>query len=216
MLLSSITLPLDWSSGDPETGTLDPARRLAPQSKELQPGAINIDQLFRKVIHENSYKDFETIYKHYYEFLCHYAWKFVNEKELAEEVVSEVFYKLWKNKNKINVKTSFRSYIFIAVRNQAFDYLRKVKKINYIEDTEAIRSGMTDRHSPLEEVIFNEIYINLEKAIENLPHQCRMIFRMSRDEGLRYREIAEQLNISIKTVETQMGRALKKLRKVVH
>ena len=216
MLLSSITLPLDWSSGDPETGTLDPARRLAPQSKELQPGAINIDQLFRKVIHENSYKDFETIYKHYYEFLCHYAWKFVNEKELAEEVVSEVFYKLWKNKNKINVKTSFRSYIFIAVRNQAFDYLRKVKKINYIEDTEALRSGMTDRHSPLEEVIFNEIYINLEKAIENLPHQCRMIFRMSRDEGLRYREIAEQLNISIKTVETQMGRALKKLRKVVH
>ena len=216
MLLSSITLPLDWSSGDPETGTLDPARRLAPQSKELQPGAINIDQLFRKVIHENSYKDFETIYKHYYEFLCHYAWKFVNEKELAEEVVSEVFYKLWKNKNKINVKTSFRSYIFIAVRNQAFDYLRKVKKINYIEDTEAIRSGMTDRHSPLEEVIFNEIYINLEKAIENLPHQCRMIFRMSRDEGLRYRGIAEQLNISIKTVETQMGRALKKLRKVVH
>ena len=215
MLLSTITLSLDWSSGDSEAGTLDPAHRVAGQPKELQPGAINIDQLFRKVIHENSYKDFETIYKHYYEFLCHYAWKFVNEKELAEEVVSEVFYKLWKNKEKINVKTSFRSYIFIAVRNQAFDYLRKVKKINYIEDTEALKSGMTDRHSPLEEVIFKEIYINLEKAIENLPHQCRMIFRMSRDEGLRYREIAEQLDISIKTVETQMGRALKKLRKVV-
>ena len=147
--------------------------------------------------------------------MCYYAWKFVNEKELAEEVVSEVFFKLWKNKKKLNVKTSFRSYLFIAVRNQAFDYLRKVRRVNYIDDTEAIKSKIADRHSPLEEAIFNEIYFNLEKAIENLPQQCRMIFRMSRDEGLRYREIANQLNISNKTVETQMGRALKKLRKVV-
>ena len=120
-----------------------------------------------------------------------------------------------EEQKKINVKTSFRSYLFIAVRNQSFDYLRKTRKVNYIDDTEAIRSKNVDHHSPLEETIFNEIYYNLEKAIENLPQQCRLIFRMSRDEGLRYKEIANQLNISIKTVETQMGRALKKLRKVI-
>ncbi|MCG8322619.1 MAG: RNA polymerase sigma-70 factor [Cytophagales bacterium] len=215
MLLSTTTLSLDWSTHSTEMETLSPSQQTVDQQKELPAESIDADRLFKKVTHENSYRDFETLYKHYYDYLCYYAWKFVNEKELAEEVVSEVFFKLWKNKKKINVNTSFRSYLFIAVRNQAFDYLRKVRRVNYIDDTEAIKSKIADRHSPLEEAIFNEIYFNLEKAIENLPQQCRMIFRMSRDEGLRYREIANQLNISIKTVETQMGRALKKLRKVV-
>ena len=216
MLLSTATLYLDWLSNNPESETLISDNKTVEKQKKLQEAeAIDVDQLFKKVVNENSYHDFEIIYKHYYDYLCHYAWKFVNEKELAEEVVSEVFYKLWKNKKKIKVKTSFRSYLFIAVRNQSFDYLRKIRKVNYIDDTEAIKSKIVDRHSPLEEAIFNEIYLNLEKAIENLPQQCRLIFRMSRDEGLRYREIANQLNISIKTVETQMGRALKRLRKVI-
>ena len=215
MLLSTAAIYLDWSLNNPDSGTMATDKRTAGNHNGFQPDAINADQLFWKVVNENSYKDFEKIYKHYYDYLCHYAWKFVNEKELAEEVVSEVFYKLWKNKKKIKVKTSFRSYLFTAVRNQSFDHLRKTRKVNYIDDTEAISSRNIDRHSPLEEAIFNEIYHNLEEGIENLPQQCRIIFRMSRDEGLRYKEIAKQLNISIKTVETQMGRALKKLRKVI-
>lgn len=215
MLLSTVTLYLDWSLNNPDAEAISAGKQTFDKHNELQHDEINADRLFEKVVNENSYRDFETIYKHYYDYLCHYAWKFVGEKELAEEVVSEVFYKLWKNKKKIKVKTSFRSYLFIAVRNQSFDYLRKTRKVNYIDDTEAIRSKNVDHHSPLEETIFNEIYHNLEKAIENLPQQCRLIFRMSRDEGLRYKEIANQLNISIKTVETQMGRALKKLRKAI-
>ncbi|MDN5213937.1 RNA polymerase sigma-70 factor [Fulvivirgaceae bacterium BMA12] len=213
---STATQYLDWSSKGYGSATTTADHHVPYKQKERYPDEINGDLLFKRVVNENSFDDFELIYKHYYDYLCHYAWKLVDEKELAEEVVSEVFYKLWRNINKIEIKTSFKSYLFTAVRNQSFDHLKKSRKARYLEDMEMIGPKFADRHSPLDELIFDELYYNLERTIEKLPQQCRLIFKMSRDQGLRYREIACALDISIKTVETQMGRALKKLRKVTN
>ena len=123
--------------------------------------------------------------------------------------------KIWKNRNQIEVHTSFEAYMYRAVRNQALDYLKLKSYRNREKDSlDAIQWNLaySDQHSPLEEIVFDEFYTEVESCINKLPRQCQIIFRLSREEGLRYREIAERLNISVKTVETQMGRALKVLR----
>lgn len=174
-------------------------------------GEININFLFEKVFKENDYKSFELIFHHYYDNLCNYALKYVSSPEIAEEVVSDVFFKLWKNRDRINIESSFQSYLFTSVRNQSLDYLRSQQKLK--NKFEEVNSNMGSFSSnPEESYIQEELNKKIEEAIGFLPNQCRIIFRMSRDEGLKYKEISEALNISIKTVETQMGRALKKLK----
>jgi RNA polymerase sigma-70 factor, ECF subfamily len=142
----------------------------------------------------------------------------VGTREIAEEVVSDVFVKLWKNREQIEVHTSFQAYIYRAVRNQALDYLKlRVHRQYERESLDAVQWSMShaDHFSPAEELSFNEFYKHLEGCISDLPRQCQLIFRLSREDGLRYRDIAEKLNISVKTVETQMSRALKVLRQRV-
>jgi RNA polymerase sigma-70 factor, ECF subfamily len=177
----------------------------------LSKSNFDVDALFKKVV-TGDYKAFEEIFHHLYNSLCNYALKYVKDTTIAEEVVSDVFFKLWKNKSQINILSSFQHYIFRAVKNQSLDYLKNknnqnlsIHEINfYVYDSYA--------ESPEEEMSNQELDNKIERAIQTLPQQCKNIFVMSREQGLKYREIAEKLNISIKTVETQMGRALKALR----
>jgi len=140
----------------------------------------------------------------------------VNYREIAEEVVSDVYMKLWKNREQITVHTSFEAYLYRSVRNQALDYLKlKTYRPQKNEPLEAVdrSTAYADYHTPSDELCFNELFDEVESLVNQLPRQCQLIFRLNRENGLRYREIAEHLQISIKTVETQMGRALKLLRK---
>jgi RNA polymerase sigma-70 factor (ECF subfamily) len=139
----------------------------------------------------------------------------VPSPQIAEEVVSDVFYKVWKNRERIEIKTSFESYVFKAVKNQSLDFLKsKANAIAYkTESMPVIYDGVTE--SPEEQMVIKELDARIEAAIESLPPQCKTIFKSSRFQGLKYNEIAEKLNISVKTVETQMGRALKHLRHVL-
>ncbi len=171
--------------------------------------------LFRKVVEEGDYIAFRELFTNHYAALCNYAMRVVSLHEIAEEVVSDVFVKLWKNKNQIEVHTSFEAYMYRAVRNQALDYLKLKSYRNREKDSlDAVQWNLvyTDQYNPLEEIVFDEFYTKIESCINSLPRQCQLIFRLSREEGLRYREIADRLKISVKTVETQMGRALKVLR----
>jgi RNA polymerase sigma-70 factor (family 1) len=133
----------------------------------------------------------------------------VRVREVAEELVSDVFYTIWKNRRRIQF-TSPQSYLFTAVRNRGFDYLRKTRRTTWCDLDEAchIAADHPDSHDIMAEC---ELSDSLQRSIAALPKKCRMIFEMSRAEGLKYREIALALNLSVKTVETQMGRALKRL-----
>ena len=178
----------------------------------------NMEVLFRKVVQEGDYVAYRELFTRYYYLLCTYAMRVVAGREVAEEVVADVFVKLWKNRDQIEVHTSFEAYIYRAVRNQALDYLKlKLHRVYEREPLESIQWNLAyaDHYSPADELVFNEFYDRVEGHISDLPRQCQLIFRLSREEGLRYREIADQLKISIKTVETQMGRALKVLRERV-
>ncbi|MEO6282653.1 MAG: RNA polymerase sigma-70 factor [Dyadobacter sp.] len=177
-----------------------------------------LENLFGKVVTTGDYHAFRELFTHHYRSLCNYAMRVVVTREIAEEVVSDVFVKLWKNREQIEVHTSFQAYIYRAVRNQALDYLKlRVHRQNERESLESVQWNMThaDHFSPAEEMSFNEFYEHVEGCIQALPRQCQIIFRLSREEGLRYRDIAEKLAISVKTVETQMSRALKVLRERV-
>ena len=174
--------------------------------------------LFKKVLREGDYVAYRELFTRYYYPLCTYAMRVVAGREVAEEVVADVFVKLWKNREQIEVHTSFEAYMYRAVRNQSLDYLKlKLHRVYERETLESIQwnPAYADHHSPADEMVFNEFYDRVEGHISDLPRQCQIIFRLSREQGLRYREIADQLKISVKTVETQMGRALKVLRERV-
>lgn len=175
-----------------------------------------MESLITDVVRNGCYKSFCELFTLYYQPLCIYAMRVVNYREIAEEVVSDVYMKLWKNREQITVHTSFEAYLYRSVRNQALDYLKlKTYRPQKNEPLEAVdrSTAYADYHTPSDELCFNELFDEVESLVNQLPRQCQLIFRLNRENGLRYREIAEHLQISIKTVETQMGRALKLLRK---
>lgn len=174
-----------------------------------------LEMLFGKVVRDGDYVAFRELFTRNYRALCTHAMRVVKVREVAEEVVSDVFLKLWKNRAQIEVHTSFEAYMYRAVRNQALDYLKlKAYRSPERDSLDAVQWSLmhADHFTPIEEFAFNELFTEVQMHISALPRQCQAIFRLSREEGLRYREIAERLQISIKTVETQMGRALKVLR----
>jgi RNA polymerase sigma-70 factor (ECF subfamily) len=173
------------------------------------------EQLFEQVVSTDDYKAFEFIFNKYYNFLCNYALKFVVSPDVAEEVVSDVFYKVWKNRKKIVIKTSFESYLFRAVKNQSLDFLKSKANQNLsLDDVSPVYERKADM-TPEDTLMFQELEGGIEDAIESLPPKCKRIFKSSRFQGLKYAEIADKYGISVKTVETQMGRALSHLRNAV-
>lgn len=159
-------------------------------------------------------KRFEQLFHQYQEPLRHFAVKFVDSIEAAEEIVLDVFLKIWKNKDTLIIKTSLQAYLFRAVRNQSIDYLRKTMRFSILPEENCFDLP-SNYDSPEECAMLEELEFLIEAAINTLPPQGRTIFRLSRDNGMKYQEIANYLKISIKTVETHMGRSLKHLREIL-
>jgi RNA polymerase sigma-70 factor (family 1) len=185
------------------------------QSRNEFPGIIqrndsDIDALIMKVINENDYMAFQLLFKKMYAPLCQFCIRFVKSPEVAEELVSDVFYSIWKNRSRLSI-SSPKAYLFTSVRNKGFDYLRKIKKMVHCDLDDATHLPANGANSQ-EILVLHELTISLEQSIARLPKQCRLIYELSRDQGMKYKEIAATLQVSVKTVETQMGRALKHLR----
>ena len=172
---------------------------------------LSNEELFEVIKATDDYLAFEKLYKRFYYILTHYAYRYMKCPELANDMVSEVFYKLWKKRDSISVTTSLQSYLFTAVRNKCLDQLRVENRVDKCDDSVLVDLDSSSS-TPLQHAIAEELQQKIESAIEALPKDRRRVFRMSRDNGLKYKEIADTLGISIKTVETQMGRALKFLR----
>jgi RNA polymerase sigma-70 factor (ECF subfamily) len=154
---------------------------------------------------------FERLFRAHYSRLCSYANLFLNDPEAAEDVVQEVFFKLWKNREVVTIHTTLKSYLFRSVRNGCLNLIehvtvRETYKAYHEEDIREAENKMVD------EAIVTELEMKIRESIDLLPEERRKIFVMSRFDGLKYREIAEKLNISVKTVENQMYQALRFLR----
>jgi len=156
---------------------------------------------------------FELLFRRYYVRLCSFANRFICSTAEAEEIVQDVFLNLWGKRDQLNLDDEISSYLFRSVRNSCFNLIehRKVADSYYAVIAQAYRhsSEGVDSGDPVQ---YAELQQKVEGAIGSLPAECRRIFRMSRMEGLKYTEIAAKLNISVKTVETQISRALAKLK----
>jgi RNA polymerase sigma-70 factor (ECF subfamily) len=175
---------------------------------------LSLEVLFQRVVHQNDYQAFEEVFKISYPWLMNYARQLVSDRAEAENAVSEVFYKIWKSRATIRIHRSVKSYLYQAVRNQVLDTVRRTKPSRTYEYAMVPATSSFER-SPEEEMIGNELKERIWRAIDRLPPQRRQIFLLSREEGLKYHEIAQRLNISIKTVETQISRSLKTLRELL-
>jgi RNA polymerase sigma-70 factor (ECF subfamily) len=161
---------------------------------------------------------FEELYKRYYVFLCLVAGHIVKDDCDAEEIVSDVFMRLWKIRDKLSITTSIKAYLVKAVQNTSLNYLRQDKIFNRrtdLSDSDGYEMLAWDSDYPLGRLYEKEILEILKDGIGNLPDACREIFLLSRNEDMKYCAIAEKLGISINTVKTQMKIALARLRETV-
>lgn len=166
------------------------------------------DQLLFEQIKNGDRKAFEAVFRAWYPFLCNYATQLLKEPSAAEEIVQELFVNLWEKKEDINIDTSLKSYLFRAVKNRCLNYVRHSKiKEEYFRIMQSEQNNYSEDYDSQAELMQK-----IEESIASLPEKRKEIFRLSRQEGLKYREIANRLNLSIKTVETQMGLAIKSLR----
>jgi RNA polymerase sigma-70 factor (ECF subfamily) len=154
---------------------------------------------------------FEKLFKEYFIPLSHYSYKIVKDIDTAKEIVHNVFVNLWEKRNEVHMNVSLRSYLFTAVRNRSLNYLRDHSKFTSA-DSEMMREIVDPQTEDSSDYDEAQIQQRILKEIENLPEKCAEIFKLARFENLKYREIAEKLNISVKTVEAQMSKALRILR----
>ncbi|WP_421918594.1 RNA polymerase sigma-70 factor [Marinifilum sp.] len=160
-------------------------------------------------------KAFEYIFDSYYVHLCHYARKLLCDQDLSEDIVHNTLCNLWTKKHKIKITTSIKPYLFRSVYNAAMTHLRHRKtEEKYAKEKyyQFIQNEMMLTPDKEIEIINNELGKKIYEAIDSLPEKCQKVFRLSKISGLKNQEIAEELGVSINTVQTQMKIALKKLR----
>jgi RNA polymerase sigma-70 factor (ECF subfamily) len=178
-------------------------------------GNVIDDEFFiKQAFTEEPNKGFELLYNRYYKPLCSHAVRFVYSKDVAEDIIAEIFYNIWKNQVFLHINVSFRSYLFTAVRNRCFLYLQQEhNKSTPLENP--IFQFPEPSIAPDQMLFYDDLQKQIEQAIEQLPPQCQKVFLMNRFEGKKYKEIAEELQLALKTVEAHINKALVHLRDVV-
>lgn len=159
----------------------------------------------------NEEKAFELLFKAHYHALHAYAYTMLKDEMMAEEVVQNLFLKLWERKQQLYEQPAVKAYLYKCVYHDCLNHIRHQKvQMRYAAHTVNHHQSLAEEASATAEL--SELQRQIDRALNDLPQQCRTVFQMSRFEDLKYREIAAQLNISVKTVENQMGKALKILR----
>ncbi len=165
------------------------------------------DILLLNQIREGDESAFKQLFEAYFTPLCRFVHVFISETQIVEELVMDIFLYVWENREKLQIQLSFKAYLFQAARNRALNTLRQEKKnvsLNEI-DADTLETDITS----LEE---EELFQLIQEAVCALPEKCKEIFQLSRNENLSNQEIANKLNISVKTVEAQITKALKRIK----
>jgi RNA polymerase sigma-70 factor, ECF subfamily len=151
---------------------------------------------------------FEALFRLHYRPLCAFATGYVKDTDQAEDLVQDLFFRLWLDREKVQITTSLKAYLYASVRNRCLNAVKSGSRVVVLQE------DMDDRpqEDALTEDEHTERIARVQAAIELLPEERKKVFKLSRYEGLKYQEIADRLGISVKTVENQMGKALKTLR----
>lgn len=153
-----------------------------------------------------------TLFALHYQNLCTFANTYLSYTEEAEECVADVFVNLWKNRKNLSIEKSFKAYLYTSVKYSAFAYLRK--RSQAFEDIDNIQDTIVEHSAGPEQIFLQaELEEEVDKIVETLPSRCRQVFLMSRMDALSYKEISAILNISEKTIENHLAKAIQILRK---
>jgi RNA polymerase sigma-70 factor, ECF subfamily len=170
------------------------------------------DSYLIELLAKRDERAFEKVFKDNFKKLQSYAITIVSDENVAEEMVQNVFFKLWDRSETIHIQASIAAYLYRAVYNESCNYLKhqKVKQVFLHYSKHAMSDISTEKAS--KKVLVTELEQRIKNALNDLPEQCRTVFQLSRFEELKYQQIADTLGISIKTVEAQMGKALRIMR----
>lgn len=170
---------------------------------------IVFEDLFRKVAFHDDEKAFKVLFIEFYPSLCVFAMRFIDQEEVARDIVQDVFFNVWKRRKSMFISSSFRNFLITSVRNQCVDYLRRKKLEHQFLEKSKITNIQT---SPEEIYTLKELEDAIHKVLSKLPDNVREVFEMNRFKGNTYSAIAEEMDVSIKTIESYMSKALKALR----
>ena len=179
-------------------------------SREMTQDQDEIDKLLFRGISEGDEHAFKLLFKFYYSALCNSIMSIVKNRMVAEEIVGDLFFKIWEKRETIEIQTSVRGYLFYAVRNLSLNWLKAHKKQNVgLEDVNTIL--VSKEAGPLDKIIMKEMLEEWEVKISKLPSQRQKVFRMNKIEGKPYKEIARRLSLSEKTVRNHVQLAMRTL-----
>ncbi len=159
-------------------------------------------------------KAFESLFRSSYSSLVKYSASIVKDKDTAEEIVQDLFYRLWKERDRLKIRSSLHGYLFRSTYNRSLKWIEHMKVVKKYESDSTL-TEMESPTTPIQHLQFGELQETIALTLERLPERCGEIFCLNRFEGLKYREIADRLSISVKTVEANMGRALREFRKTI-
>ena len=182
---------------------------------KLKAAKLDLVVLWNKICLEDDITSFEQLYRFLYSRLLKFSVYYVTDKQVAEDIVTEVFVKCWENRNGSTHVLNPESYFFIAVKNQSLKYLKKNSSVTFIDLVDAVEDVQVSTHTPEYIMETKELHKQLDQAIAGLAPQAATVFRLIKESGMKYKEVAELLGISPRTVQTQLFRAIAKLRVIL-
>lgn len=181
-------------------------------SKNSRPNLINLSDIeLLAMVKDDSMEAFEELYNRYWKKLYAFAYKRIRSREITEEIIQDFLANLWAGRTNLVIKTSFEGYIYTAVRNLVLNCIAKETRRNAY--TQFLQLFKTEEDNSTEETVnVRDFYFNLQKELNYLPAKCRSVFEMSRQENKSNKQIADELGISEKTVESHLTKAIRRLR----
>ncbi|NDV57223.1 RNA polymerase sigma-70 factor [Bacteroides sp. 519] len=168
-----------------------------------------------KKIKEGNINAYEHVFKLYYSGLMIYAFGIIGRKDIAEEIVQDVFYKIWKERENIQILHSIKSYLYGAVRNQSLQYCEHQEVKERYKQKVLLANVEAHEDNPEEQFLIKELEEIINKTLKQLPPRRQQIFKLHRFEGKKYKEIADELSLSVKTIEAEMTKTYQALRKEI-
>ena len=170
--------------------------------------------MFVQIANDNP-KAFQLFFDYTYTTIFRYISYFIDDRELCKDVISDIYLYLWQNRKKLPEMQQYENYLFICARNQSLQYIKEACRYQKVRLEDADMSFLCDKTNPEQKALDDELKDIIELAINSLPPRCRLIFFMVREENMTYKEVAEALSLSHRTVHAQMCIAIKKVGEIV-
>lgn len=173
--------------------------------------ADRVQYLQGRIARLDDQQAYKELFTHLYAYLFQFAKTLVKAKEPSEEIVSDVFIKVWEKRRELEKIENLKVYLYVTTRNMAYNYLDKQKRV-VTQPIDDFHGTITSLYFDPEQLLITaDMLALIQKAVEELPPKCKIIFKLIKEDGLKYREVAEILGLSVKTVENQLAIALQKI-----